>query len=79
MNFKQLAVSTFLSLCAASAFAQSTESVTPDANFTSTKSRAAVVAEVAAANIGSSPGAEDGVYPAMMQPRGCCAGMHAAK
>jgi hypothetical protein len=63
MNIKQVAVSAILSLCAASAFAQSTEFVAPDAGFKSMKSRADVMAEVKAANIGSMPGAKDGVYP----------------
>lgn len=65
MNIKQLAVSAALSLCAASAFAQSSEFVAPDAGFKGMKSRADVIAEVKAANIGSLPGAKDGVYPMM--------------
>ena len=63
MNIKQAAVSFALCLCAASAFAQSTEFVAPDAGFKSMKSRADVMAEVKAANIGAMPGAKDGVYP----------------
>lgn len=66
MNIKKFSVSAILSLCAASAFAQSTEFVRPDADFKSMKSRADVMAEVKAANIGSMPGAKDGVYPVII-------------
>lgn len=58
MNVKQFAVSVALCLSAASAFAQSTEFVAPDAGFKPMKSRAQVSAEV-----GGMPGAKDGVYP----------------
>ena len=58
MNVKQFAVSVALCLSAASAFAQSTEFVAPDAGFKPMKSRAQVIAEV-----GGMPGAKDGVYP----------------
>ena len=58
MNVKQIAVSVVLCLSAASAFAQSTEFVAPDAGFKPMKSRAQVSAEV-----GGMPGAKDGVYP----------------
>ncbi len=65
MNVKKLFAAVAVFAAAGSAFAQQAEFVAPDAGFKGMKSRADVIAEVKAANIGSLPGANDGVYPMM--------------
>ncbi len=63
MNAKQLIAVVALFTAAGSTFAQSRESVAPDANFTATKSRAEVNTELAQARANGSLTFRNDTYP----------------